>query len=343
MKLTDSADALVAVDEHGVVAKTNPAANRLFGELVGKDLVAALRPELLSGLPACPDGWPPGPARLPSCVVIPEHEIKVHGPRGPLEVSVTVRLHRGETHRLSGAVLSFRDLTSRRRLELSSAELVATVSHELRSPLASVKGYTATLLHRWDRFIDADKRFMVEQVNHDADRVTRLINELLEISRLESGRLKLRAESVRLPELTHAVVEKLRFAHPEAQVRIHFADRFPPVYADRDKVEQVLTNLIENAAKYGDPATIEVDGRVDAGRARVAVSDLGEGIRPEVLPRIFTKFYRAENRSGRPSGTGLGLYIARGLAEAHGGLLTAESDPGHGSTFTLILPLQQPA
>jgi signal transduction histidine kinase len=180
---------------------------------------------------------------------------------------------------------------------------------------------------------------MVEQVNHDADRVTRLITELLDISRLESNRLKLRPEWFSIPELVARIVDKLAFAHPEAHVTIHFEADYPSVYADRDKVEQVLTNLIENAAKYGDAETIEVDGTLVDGEAAVAVSDRGEGLDPEVVPRIFTKFFRAENRAGRPTGTGLGLYIARGLAEAHGGSLRAESSPGSGSTFTLTLPV----
>jgi signal transduction histidine kinase len=179
---------------------------------------------------------------------------------------------------------------------------------------------------------------MVEQVNYDADRVTRLITELLDVSRLESGRLKLRPEWIQLSEMVDKIVVKLAFAHPEAAVQTRFSAEFPQVYADRDKVEQVLTNLIENAAKYGDPETIEVEGRAVDGVVAVAVSDRGEGLAPEVLPRIFTKFYRAENRAGRPTGTGLGLYIARGLAEAHGGSLHATSALGVGSTFTLSLP-----
>jgi signal transduction histidine kinase len=343
--LADCADALVAVDCGGTITDMNAAAYRLFGPLVGKELVSALKPETPSGQPVCPDGWPPLIARLPACVAILEQEIQVLASNGPTEVSVTARLLRDRDHLLEGAVLSFRDLTPRRRLELSSTELISTVSHELRSPLASVKGYSASLLHRWDRFEDGDKRFMIEQINHEADRVTRLINELLEITRLESGRLTLHPAPIDLPTLTEAIVHKLLFAHPAARVEIAFPDPFPSVYADHDKVEQVLTNLIENAAKYGDPATIEVGGRVDEADkwVRVSVNDRGEGIEPEVLPRIFTKFYRAENRVGRPSGTGLGLYIARGLAEAHGGSLSAESTVGEGSTFTLLLPLSAPA
>jgi signal transduction histidine kinase len=119
-----------------------------------------------------------------------------------------------------------------------------------------------------------------------------------------------------------------------------FDEGFPPVYADRDKLEQVLTNLVENAAKYADPTSIAVEGRVDGPSVVLSVRDRGAGLKEDVLPRIFTKFFRAENRAGRPSGTGLGLYISRGLAQAHGGSLEATSALGSGSTFILRLPLQ---
>ena len=338
--LTETADALIAVDAAGMIIEANRSAERLLGPVVGESVIENLCPQLLTGLPACLEGWPPRVARLPGTQELREQEVLVQSSRGPLEVSVTVRFLRDERRRLTGAVFSLRDLAPRRRVEQSSVELVSTVSHELRSPLASVKGYTATLLHRWDRFSDDDKRFMIEQVNHDADRVTRLITELLDISRLESGRLKLRPEWIRIPDIVERIVDKLRFDHPDATVAVRFTDSFPPVYADRDKVEQVLTNLIENAAKYGDPTTVEVEGRVDDGAVAVSVSDRGEGLPAELLPRLFSKFYRAENRAGRPTGTGLGLYIARGLAEAHGGKLEANSVLGEGSVFTLTLPLR---
>ncbi len=121
---------------------------------------------------------------------------------------------------------------------------------------------------------------------------------------------------------------------------VRFADDFPRVYADPDKVEQVLTNLVENAAKYGSPLEMEVVGEAADGVVAVAVRDTGEGIPVDDLPRVFTKFFRRDH--GRPNGTGLGLWISRGLVEAHGGELTATSDLGHGSTFRFTLPIQPP-
>jgi signal transduction histidine kinase len=217
-------------------------------------------------------------------------------------------------------------------------EIVSTVSHELRSPLTSVKGYTSLLLNRWDRLTDDQKKMMLEQVHHDADRVTRLITELLDISRLETGRLVLRREMVDLALLTKAIVDKVGMEYADLDVHVSFADDVPQVYADPDKLEQVITNLVENACKYASPQGIALTAEMDGARDEVVVSvaDVGEGIPEDALPKVFTKFFR--RNEGRPTGSGLGLWISRGLVEAHGGHLTASSVLGRGSIFRFTLP-----
>src|SRR3546814_19824 len=220
--------------------------------------------------------------------------------------------------------------------ERSGIAIISTVSHELRSPLTSVKGYTSLMLSRWDRLRDEQKLTMLEQVHHDADRVTRLVTELLDISRLETGRLVLRRTMVDLPALAATVIEKVQMAIPELRCDVSFGSDVPTVYADPDKVEQVLTNLVENAAKYGSPTGMAITGQRRDSTVAVSVRDVGEGIPADDLPRVFTKFFRRDH--GRPSGTGLGLWISRGLVEAHGGELTASSVLGEGSTFCFTLP-----
>ena len=220
--------------------------------------------------------------------------------------------------------------------ERSGIAIISTVSHELRSPLTSVKGYTSLMLNRWERLRDEQKRTMLEQVHHDADRVTRLVTELLDISRLETGRLVLRRQMVDLPVLARSVVEKVGMAIPELDCTVAFPAALPKVYADPDKVEQVLTNLVENAAKYGSPKAMRLTATVEDGQVAIAVRDTGEGIPADDLPRVFTKFFRRDH--GRPTGTGLGLWISQGLVEAHGGQLTATSTLGEGSTFRFTLP-----
>lgn len=223
--------------------------------------------------------------------------------------------------------------------EIDAIELIATVSHELRSPLTSIKGFTSLLLSRWDGIADERKKEMLEQVRHDADRVTRMLTELLDISRLEKGRLHLRTRVVDLGELARSVVDKVAMAESQLEATVEVADDLPEVVADADKVEQVLTNLVENAAKYGSPAGLRIEVTPEPGGAMVsvAVRDRGQGIPAEDLPRVFERFFRREE--GRPTGTGLGLWISRGLVEAHGGTLTAASTEGEGSTFTFTLPV----
>jgi signal transduction histidine kinase len=226
----------------------------------------------------------------------------------------------------------------RRRTGDAGIEIVSTVSHELRSPLTSVKGYTSLLLNRWDRLADDQKKMMLEQVHHDADRVTRLITELLDISRLETGRLVLRRQMVDLAALTKGIVDKVGMEYDGLDVTVSFSDDVPEVYADPDKLEQVITNLVENACKYASPAGIQLTARLDgtADAVEISVADVGEGIPSDALPKVFTKFFR--HSEGRPTGSGLGLWISRGLVEAHGGQLTASSIPGQGSTFRFTLP-----
>ena len=258
-----------------------------------------------------------------------EHDLVLRGADGnDVATRVTGRVSEGDLF------LSVR----RRDASTAGIEIVSTVSHELRSPLTSVKGYTSLLLHRWDRLTDDQKKMMLEQVHHDADRVTRLITELLDISRLETGRLVLRRQMVDLHGLTKAIVDKVGMEYDDLDVNLSFADNVPDVYADPDKLEQVITNLVENACKYASPVGIKLAATVDPETDEVimSVSDVGEGIPTDALPKVFTKFFRRSE--GRPTGSGLGLWISRGLVEAHGGRLTAESNLGQGSTFRFTLP-----
>lgn len=220
---------------------------------------------------------------------------------------------------------------------VTAMDVIATVSHELRSPLTSIKGYTALLLNRWDRLDDDRKQEMLGQVQRDADRVTRLITELLDISRLETGRLSLRREMAHLSELAAAAVETVGMAYPDLQAELRFPPDLPEVWVDTDKVLQVLTNLVENAAKYGDPVGLVIEGRVVDEELVTSVVDRGPGIPASDLPRVFDQFF--QRNQGRPSGTGLGLWISRGLVEAHGGRLTARSDEGEGAAFSFSVPL----
>jgi signal transduction histidine kinase len=243
--------------------------------------------------------------------------------------------------RVAGAelVLTFRSAGRRERVDAARSDLVATVSHEIRSPLTSVKGFTKTLLLKWDRFSDEQKKTMLETVNEDADRVTRLLRELLDVSRIDAGRVQLHPQRVDVGAVATQVVDKARH-RPEGSDRdlvVTVADDVPSIHADPDKVEQIITNLVENALKYAPDSEVRVAvERRDEGGVHVRVADEGPGIPGDQTRRIFEKFGRG--RGQRRAGTGLGLYITRGLAHAMGGEVSCESTPGEGSTFHVWLP-----
>jgi signal transduction histidine kinase len=285
-------------------------------------------------------GWGAA-ARLRGVRGVPERVVSFTTPDdSEVTLAATAAFQRDELGRVCSAVVALRDRGRRRRHRGAAAiEIISTVSHELRSPLTSIKGYTSLLVNRWDRLDDAQKRMMLDQVHHDADRVSRLISELLDISRLESGRLGLRQHRVSIPTVAASVLDKVGLEYPTLQASTQWPEDLPPVWADPDKVEQVLTNLVENACKYASPEGLELCAGRTGRLVWVSVTDRGEGIPPADLPKVFSKFFRRSD--GRPSGSGLGLWISRGLVEAHGGTLTATSRAGEGSTFRFTLPVAE--
>lgn len=220
--------------------------------------------------------------------------------------------------------------------DAKTVELIATVSHEIRSPLTTIKGFTKTLIDRWDRLSDETKRDMLLAINADADRVTRLLAELLDVSRLEAGRLTLHRRPIDLRELAGGTVENLSGRSARHSVRM-LAGEPVGVLGDPDKLRQVVTNFIENALKYTDEGTVTVTCSLEGEWGRLAVTDEGFGIPEASQSALFEKFSRFEV-PGSPSGTGLGLYICKGLIEAHGGRIGVTSGDGVGSTFWFEVP-----
>ncbi|MGH9129763.1 MAG: ATP-binding protein [Acidimicrobiales bacterium] len=338
-------DAVFVLDAERVVLAANAAAAGLTGhpvcDLVGADCAALLHPRGEDGRALWASGWHRSSA-LRSVRLIPEQQVKLRRADGrDVATLVTGAYQRDAANRLTGVTVVARDAHRRMHRLATGIEIVSTVSHELRSPLTSVKGYTSLLLNRWDRLSSEQAKMMLEQVNHDADRVTRLITELLDISRLESGRLVLRRQPVDLAELAESVLDKVRMEYAELEASVEFPRPFPLAWADPDKVVQVLTNLVENACKYGSLSGLEVLGEADGPEVAVAVRDAGEGIKPEDLAQVFDKFFR--RAEGRPTGSGLGLWISRGLVEAHGGRLGVSNLPGRGAEFRFTLPVMDRA
>ncbi|GGV67929.1 MULTISPECIES: sensor histidine kinase [Streptomyces] len=348
----DLPDGLVVADEHGRVVCFNAAAARITAvpadRALGRPLEAVLPLEDLEGRRWWQLTDPYGGLAIRTGQ--PERNLLLPGGREVLVCARYVRdLPCGPVRRV---VVSLRDTEARRRTERSHAELIATVAHELRSPLTSVKGFTATLLAKWERFTDDQKRLMLETVDADADRVTRLIAELLDISRIDSGRLEVRRQLVDIAAAVSRHVQAYVAAgQPADRFLVRTEQPLPELWADPDKIDQVLSNLIENAVRHGEgtvtiditPAASPRDGEHAAGTectaTSVTVSDEGPGIPEESMNRVFTRFWRGSKRGG----TGLGLYIVKGIVEAHGGTITVGRASGGGAQFRFTLPVGTPA
>jgi signal transduction histidine kinase len=344
-------DGVVVADEAGRIVVFNRVAARLTGldpaEVIGKFVFDVLPLRDAEGR----DWWVfADPYHgLPTRTRHPERSLYladgtellvtvgyVRAPRGP------VTEWRCEHMSVRRITITLRGAEQRARLERTRADLVSTVAHELRSPLTSVKGFTATLLAKWPRFTDDQKRSMLETVNADADRVTRLITELLDVSRIEAGRIHLQRELVDIAARARKLVAgRVASGESEDRFKIEVAGELPEVWLDADKIDQILANLIENAVRHGagTVTTVIESAQVHAGPGvAVSVRDEGPGIAPEFAPRVFRQFWRAKRRGG----AGLGLFIVKGLVEAHGGVITVGRAPAGGAEFRFTMPAGVP-
>lgn len=222
------------------------------------------------------------------------------------------------------------------------SDLISDVVHELRTPLTSIIGYSKMLL-MMDNVPAAVQRQFLETIHREASRLGDMVNNYLDLARLESGRAQLRREDVNLNEVAREAVELMRPQAAERDIALTLELSEPALMArvDKARLHQVLVNLLSNAIKYNHPR-----GRVHlaivpaGGQVSIRVEDTGEGIPPDTLPHIFDKFFRGEEKKGQAKGTGLGLSIAKQIVEMHGGSIEVQSVPGEGSTFTVILPVE---
>ena len=226
--------------------------------------------------------------------------------------------------------------------ELKSA-FVSTVSHELRTPMTSIKGYVDNILDGLTGALTEKQSYYLSRVKHNVERLTRMINDLLDLSRIEAGRVELHLGAVCTRDLITDVAEGFQRIAQEKGIilRTEFSGELAPVWGDRDKLHQVLTNLIQNAIKFspkGGEVRVESHMR-EGGAVQISVVDTGGGIPPHELDRVFDRFYRGESVPTEDRGSGLGLPIAKSLVELHGGRIWAESTIGQGSRFFFTVPL----
>ncbi|MDO5628153.1 MAG: ATP-binding protein [Mobilicoccus sp.] len=332
--LSSFPDGVVVVGADRRVEVVNPRAVALIGrpasELVGEDVDIAcpLQEDTGRSWWACIDPWNGLDIRTGHR----ERTLTLLG-RGPVLVTMSfLREVRGGP--VTRVLVALRDTDSRRRAEAENAELISLVAHELRGPLASVKGFSTTLLQRWDRFSDEQKHLMIEAIEADSERLARLIHELLDVSRLDASRLRLEPQPVDLLDVARRCAGRLTATGLDpSRFRIDVRGDDPLVWADPDRVDQIVTNLLENAVRHG-AGTVYVVLEPDEAGWAVSVADEGDGIRPDQYAVVFSKFWHGSRRGS----TGLGLYLVRGLVEAHGGTITVGRAPQGGALFRFTLP-----
>ena len=325
--LDNMTDGIIMIDSGGDVSLANRAAEKLFNikEDWNKPLIEAVRDHEVDEL-------------IKLCLRTAKTQA-VH-----YESGISKRYLRAISIPIvhGSVLLLFQDLTELRNLQTTRRELIGNISHEFRTPLAGIKAMVETLADGAIDDKEASRDFLT-RIDSEVDRLTQLVAELTELSRIETGRAELKKEPMDLNELIDEVVAQL---NPQAQrqrlsIAREFAADLPSVAADRDRVRQVITNLVHNAIKFTQPGgNITITTRTLEGSVIVDMTDTGIGIPREDLARIFERFYKGD-RARAGEGTGMGLAIAKHIVEGHGGTIWVESEEGKGSTFGFSLPLKK--
>jgi len=348
----NAADLIISTDLDDRILTWNRGAEVLFGyskdEVVGKHLAILLPPERFHELEEIR-------AKVQISGALRDIEVRSKRKDG---VMIYLSLSVSPIRDLQGKIVGFlriaKDITEKKRYERRLKELdkmksdfVSNVSHELRTPLTSIKGSVENMLDGLTGSLNEKQIRYLVRIKLNTDRLSRLINDLLDLSRIESGRVEVRPTRLPLTALAEEVAEYLKPLATEKLIRIEVPSPDPSAtaWADRDKVTQVLVNLIGNALKF-----TPKEGKVTVALAKnendyvqISVADTGPGILPDDTNKIFSKFYQVTNiAKQKPRGSGLGLAISKALVEMHGGKIWVESEVGRGSTFYFTLPAQQP-
>ncbi len=331
--LVNMEEGVIAVSRAKEVLMINPKAERIFhaaSRLPGKSLIEVVRDEKIDEMMD----------QALSAQASFSEEIELSGPeRKWLKVNV-IGLPQGEG--VCG-ILVFYDVSTIRKLENMRREFVANVSHELKTPLTSLHGFIETLLDGAYRNPERSEAFL-KMMREDAGRLGRLIDELLELSKIESNQVNLSMESLSIEEEVNKALAV--FEKPLSEKKINLEHRIskpglPLVLADRDRLRQILLNLLDNAIKFNrEGGRIILKADLAGEHMKISIEDTGIGIPESSIPRVFERFYRVDKaRSKEMGGTGLGLSIVKHLVELHGGRVHCESQTGKGSTFSFTLPI----
>jgi PAS domain S-box-containing protein len=340
--LVDSAaDGIIILNTDLTIERVNDAFEHIYGrthdQLAGMPHHDVIRwrgePQGTTLEDAIDAGWP----LTPNATLYVEGDLqRPEPPTVPVGVTYAPLLS-GEG-RLRNVIATVRDITHFRNADEIKNTFISIVSHELRTPVALIKGYASTMRRddaKWDKRTLNDS---LEVIEEEADRLARMIDDLLDASRMQAGGLSLNRADVSLPNLAARVIERFATQSKKHKLLADFPEKFPVILADETRIEQVLANLVSNSLKYSPGGEIHISGQALPGQVILCVSDQGPGIEAKDLPHIFDRFYRSNKAVKHTKGAGLGLYLARTIIEAHGGHIWAESTGGSGAKICFSLP-----
>lgn len=340
--LDSAADGILIVTQNHIIERANPAFARLFG-IDKKDIEGRAHDEIISwaktthGAPlemAEADGWP----------LEPNAQLYVEGdlirPFGKPTVPVGITYAPLLTHEgaLINIIATIRDITRFRQADELKSTFISEISHELKTPVALIKGYASTLRREdahWDRNVIVESLAVIEE---EADRLTELIENLLDASRLQAGGFEMKKSEVSLFQVAKSAVGRFSKYLESHTFIISIPENLPLVMCDEIRIEQVFTNLISNAIKYSPSGEIRLHGSARPNEIVICVSDQGPGIDPNDIPFIFERFYRSPDASKNTKGTGLGLYLSRAIIESHSGRMWVDTNNEVGAKICFSIP-----
>ncbi len=342
--LESAGEGIIGIDTRYRVTFVNAAAERMLGyrtgEIVGHDLMGAVKPTKADGTPVRLEETPIFAAveGIASRSVAEGLFFRKDGSNLPVQyIGAPIRTETG----VAGAVLTFQDVTQRREIERMKNEFVSVVSHELRTPLTSIRGALGLLASgKMGEFPEKAHRMLDIAVNN-TDRLMRLINDILDIERIDSGRTVMQKREIDIADIMQQAVDVMRAMADKASVVLEVVPIHLNIELDPDRFIQTFTNLLSNAIKFSPPSgVVTIGGQLGTGVLHLFVRDQGRGIPPDKLETIFERFHQVDASDSREKGgTGLGLAICRTIVQQHGGRIWAESMEGKGSTFCIDLPL----
>lgn len=326
--LDSAADGILILDSNLKIERCNEAFEQLFSQtreqVTGKphnEIVQWKKePQGRTLEESVANGWP----LTPNATLYVEGDLKRPLPP-PLPVGITYAPLLSEEGKLLNVIVSVRDITHFRTADELKATFISVVSHELRTPVTLIKGYASTLRRddaKWDKNTISDSLAVIEE---EADRLSKMIDDLLDASRLQAGGLSLNHADVALPSLALRVTERFAPQSPKHRLLTDFPENFPVILGDENRLEQVISNLVSNALKYTSEGEIKISGAARPEQVIICVSDEGPGIEAKDIPHIFDRFYRSTNAVKQTKGAGLGLYLARAIVEAHGGRIWTDA------------------